>query len=142
MIKNVHFDIDIYMCYRIGIPALEKYHIFWWVRCLVFLDGEINIIFTSYPLKGFDIAVRHFDRRNSHAFANQLFHRSFTMRFLCFLPAVVQIHLHSSLQDVGIQFSGLNYKSDCFLRYFLLHKYLRSAFPCAYAPLRWNIQPM
>ena len=43
----------------------QNAHIFRRVRCLVFLDGEINIIFTSYPLKGFDIAVRHFDRRNS-----------------------------------------------------------------------------
>ena len=58
------------------------------------------------------------------------------------LKAAMRMYLNHSLQDVGIQFSGLNYKSDCFLRYFLLHKYLRSAFPCAYAPLRWNIQPM
>ena len=110
------------------------------LSCLSWRQNQHYIY--ELPAQRIYIAVRHFDRRNSHAFANQLFHRSFTMRFLCFLPAVVQIHPHCSLQDVGIQFSGLNYKSDCFLRYFLLHKYLRSAFPCAYAPLRWNIQPM
>ena len=44
----------------IGIPVLEKYHIFRWVCCFIFLDDKMNIIFTSYPLKGFDITIRHF----------------------------------------------------------------------------------
>lgn len=54
-------------------PCLEKYHIFWWVCCLILLDSKINIVFTSYPLKGFDIAIRHFDRGNSHASPTSFF---------------------------------------------------------------------
>ena len=117
------------LCHRIGIPALKKYHVLGRNCRLVFFYGKINIVLFCHTLKRLDVAVRDFDRRCPHALANELFHRSFSMRSLCFLLTVVQVHLHRRFQHVGVQFCSFNHKGNRFLCYFLLHE----APPC-YVP--------
>ena len=52
-------------------------------------------------------SVISIDDAPPHALSNELFHRNFSMRSLCFLLTVVQAHLHRRFQHVGIQLCSL-----------------------------------
>ena len=59
------------------------------------------------------------------------------------LPAMIQVHLHRSFQDTGVQLRCLNDQCNGFLGYFLLHKHLLSVIFCCCLPGLWrNQQPV
>ena len=121
--------------------ALKKYKVFWRLRGLIPLHSEIYIVLSRHTLKSLNVIIRDLYGLRTRSLTDQLFHRYFPVGRL-FMFLMLQIHLHRLLENTCGQFGCLNCKDNRFLCCFLLHKHLRSASSCAYAPLRRNIQPM